>query len=185
MRDAPSQVKLREHPDLLRRNASKPYLMPMKIIENGNIHEYEELTPEKRPQDRPRNGGQLEFTTLEHGGEYPDTMPQALKVADRRGRACTYVPTAAIGRVIGTNGLPLPPEARPQDPCQDGSGLRFTALSWGTEYADDMPEEIAVTDREGRSCVYVPIRVNGRAVDSRGFTLPRPGEPVPELSTAE
>ena len=47
----------------------------------------------------------------------------------------------------------------------------FAPIAWGAEYADDMPEEIAVTDREGRSCIYEPIRANGQAVDSKGYTL--------------
>jgi hypothetical protein len=48
-------------------------------------HEYEEMTPEKRPQDHPRrNGRGLRFVTAEHGGEYPDMMPQALGVLGRK-----------------------------------------------------------------------------------------------------
>jgi hypothetical protein len=39
------------------------------------IHEFEELTPEKRPRDPHLNGSGLQFETLEHGGEHPDTMP--------------------------------------------------------------------------------------------------------------
>jgi hypothetical protein len=62
----------------------------MKIVEeypDARItHEFEEMTREKRPQDDPeRNGKGLRFLTLEHGGKYPDTMPQALKVTDRQG----------------------------------------------------------------------------------------------------
>ena len=36
---------------------------------------------------------------------------------------------------------------RPQDPHGDGTGLRFT-----------------VTDAEGRWCVYVPLRMDGKIV---------------------
>jgi hypothetical protein len=32
----------------------------------------------KRPQDPHMDGTGLRFETMEHGGEYPDTMPQAL-----------------------------------------------------------------------------------------------------------
>ena len=34
-----------------------------------------------------------------------------------------------------------------------------------------------MTDAEGRSCTYIPVRVDGRVVDSKGFTLVRE-EPV-------
>jgi len=33
-----------------------------------------------------------------------------------------------------------------------------------------------VTDAQGRSCVYVPIREDGRVVKSLGFTLARAGQ---------
>jgi hypothetical protein len=42
------------------------------------IHEFEELIPEKRPQDPHLNGSGLQFETLEHGGEHPDTMPHRI-----------------------------------------------------------------------------------------------------------
>ena len=42
-------------------------------------HRVAELTPEKRPQDPHMDGTGLRFETMEqHGGEYPDTMPQAI-----------------------------------------------------------------------------------------------------------
>jgi hypothetical protein len=47
-------------------------------------HEFEEMTPEKRPQDPCGDGTGLVFETLEHGGEYPDTMPQATRHRRRR-----------------------------------------------------------------------------------------------------
>jgi hypothetical protein len=34
----------------------------------------------------------LRFETMEHGGEYPDTMPQAIKLMDAEDRSCIYVP---------------------------------------------------------------------------------------------
>src|SRR4051812_43307177 len=43
-------------------------------------HRFAQLAPEKRPQDPHMNGTGLRFETMEHGGEYPDTMPQAIKV---------------------------------------------------------------------------------------------------------
>jgi hypothetical protein len=41
------------------------------------IHEFEPMLPEDRPQDPYGDGTGLTFTTAEHGGEYPDMMPQA------------------------------------------------------------------------------------------------------------
>jgi hypothetical protein len=54
-----------------------------------------------------------------------------------------------------------------------GAELRFEVLSYGGEYDDNMPMSIRVTDSEGRSCIYVPITVEGRVVDSKCFTLER------------
>jgi hypothetical protein len=39
------------------------------------IHKFEEMTPDKRPQHPYMDGTGLRFETMEHGGEYPDTMP--------------------------------------------------------------------------------------------------------------
>jgi hypothetical protein len=64
----------------------------------------------------------------------------------------------------------LTPEKRPQDPHGDGTGLTFTTAEHGGEYPDDMPQAIILTDVEGRSCTYVPVKVDGRVVDSKGFT---------------
>jgi hypothetical protein len=63
------------------------------------IDRFPELSPEKRPQD-PR----LE---IEHGGEYPDTMPQAIKITDADGRSCIYVPISQDGRVVDSLGASL------------------------------------------------------------------------------
>ena len=143
----------------------------MKIVEeypDARItHEFEEMTREKRPQDDPeRNGKGLRFLTLEHGGKYPDTMPQALKVTDRQGCSCIYEPAEKLA-----------PEARPQDPSLRGRGLKFKVLEYGGEYNDDMPMSIRVTDRENRSCIYVPITVEARVVDSKRFILERLDDP--------
>jgi hypothetical protein len=50
-------------------------------------HKFAEMTPEKRPQDPHLDGTGLRFETLDHGGEYPDTMPQAIKLTDAQGRS--------------------------------------------------------------------------------------------------
>jgi hypothetical protein len=39
------------------------------------------------PQDPRGDGTGLSFETLEHGGEYPDPMPQATRLTDAEGRS--------------------------------------------------------------------------------------------------
>ncbi|HEX9587350.1 MAG TPA: hypothetical protein VGA15_06345 [Bradyrhizobium sp.] len=50
-------------------------------------HKFAEMTPERRPQDPHMDGTGLRFETMEHGGEYPDTMPQAIKLIDAEDQA--------------------------------------------------------------------------------------------------
>jgi hypothetical protein len=57
------------------------------------------MTPEKRPQDPHLDGGGLRFETMDHCGEYPDTMPQAIKLIDAEDRSCIYVPITQHGKV--------------------------------------------------------------------------------------
>jgi hypothetical protein len=64
------------------------------------IHVYEEMTEDKRPQDDSFDGAGWTFQTLEHGGEYPDMMPQAIKATDKEGRSCIYVPVKVNGKVV-------------------------------------------------------------------------------------
>ena len=73
-------------------------------------HRFAELTPEKRPQDPKMDGTGLRFETMEHGGEYPDTMPQAIKVTDAEGRSCIYVPITQDGKVVDSYGFSIAPE---------------------------------------------------------------------------
>lgn len=66
---------------------------------------------------------------------------------------------------------PMPEERRPQDPYMDGSGLRFDCYRIETrehagEYPDTMPQLIEVIDAEGRRASYVPLRKDGKVVDS-------------------
>lgn len=70
-------------------------------------HKFAEMTPEKRPQDPSMDGTGLTFETLEHGGEYPDTMPQAIKLTDAEGRSCIYVPITQNDRVVDSRGYVL------------------------------------------------------------------------------
>ena len=51
---------------------------------------FAEMTPEKRPQDPHMDGTGLRFETMGHGGEYPDTMPQAIRLIAAEGRSCIY-----------------------------------------------------------------------------------------------
>jgi hypothetical protein len=60
------------------------------------------LPPDRRPQDPNLNGAGLQFETLDQGGEYPDTMPQAVRLTDQFGRTCLYVPTQD-GKVVDTD----------------------------------------------------------------------------------
>jgi hypothetical protein len=70
-------------------------------------HRFAQLTPEKPPQDPHLNGKGLRFETMEHGGEYPDTMPQAIKLIDAKGRSCIYVPITQDGKVVDSQGHAL------------------------------------------------------------------------------
>jgi hypothetical protein len=73
-------------------------------------HRFAELTPEKRPQDPLLDGTGLRFETLDHRGEYPDTMPQAIKLTDAEGRSCIYLPITQDGRVVDSLGYTFDPE---------------------------------------------------------------------------
>ncbi len=57
--------------------------------------------------------------------------------------------------VIGIDRIPMD---RPQDPRGDGSGLIFTTHEHGGDHPDSMPQAIEVTDKAGRSRVYVTLR---------------------------
>jgi hypothetical protein len=73
-------------------------------------HEFAEMTAERRPQDPSMDGTGLRFETMEHGGEYPDTMPQAIKLIDAEGRCCVYVPITQNAKVVDSRGFILDPE---------------------------------------------------------------------------
>jgi hypothetical protein len=47
---------------------------------------------------------------MEHGGEYPDTMPQAINLIDAEGRSAIYVPITQDGKVVDSQGFMLDPE---------------------------------------------------------------------------
>ncbi len=71
---------------------------------------FAETTPDKRPQDPHRDGTGLRFETMEHGGEYPDTMPQAIKLIEAEGRSAIYVPITQDGKVVDSQGYLFDPE---------------------------------------------------------------------------
>ncbi len=70
-------------------------------------HTFEPMTEDMRPQDERLDGSTLAFETLEHGGDFPDTMPQAIRITDAEGRQCTYVPITVQGRVVRSHGFHL------------------------------------------------------------------------------
>jgi hypothetical protein len=70
-------------------------------------HKFAEMTPDKRP---PMDGNGLRFETMEHGGEYPDAMQQAIRLIDAEGRSCIYVPITQDGKVVDSQGFVLDPE---------------------------------------------------------------------------
>ena len=73
-------------------------------------HTYLEMTPDRRPQDESLAGTGWKFETLEHGGEYPDCMPQAIRATDAEGRSCVYVPIKVSGKVVESLGFNTVPD---------------------------------------------------------------------------
>jgi hypothetical protein len=67
---------------------------------NGKKRQFRELTPDRRPQDPHGDGTGLGFETGEHGGDYPDNMPQAITVTDAQGRWAVYVPLRVNGKIV-------------------------------------------------------------------------------------
>jgi len=47
---------------------------------------------------------------MEHGGEYPDPMPQAIKLIDAEGHSCIYVPMTQNGKVVDSQGFMFDPD---------------------------------------------------------------------------
>jgi hypothetical protein len=43
-------------------------------------------------------------------GEYPDSMPQAIKLIDAECRSCVYVPVTQDGKVVDSQGFAFDPE---------------------------------------------------------------------------
>ena len=93
------------------------------LTESGEFPAMQHV-PQKRPPPasdpllpqtvaRPAPGGsyrrrrRLDIRALGHGGEYPDTMPQAIRATDAQGRSCVYVPIKEDGRVVDSCGFKL------------------------------------------------------------------------------
>lgn len=70
----------------------------MKI--NQTSLKYSILSEELRPQDDTFDGKNLAFILQEHGGDFPDAMPQVIKVIDKNGNWCNYVPEELNGELI-------------------------------------------------------------------------------------
>ena len=68
------------------------------------------LSRDRRPQDPNLDGTGLRFETMDHGGEYPDAMPQAIRLTDTDGRSCIYVPIMQHDRVVDSAGMALDDE---------------------------------------------------------------------------
>jgi hypothetical protein len=68
------------------------------------------MVADKRPQEPDLDGTGFRFETLDHGGEYPDTMPQAIKLIDAERRTCIYVPITQDGKVVDCQGYSFDPE---------------------------------------------------------------------------
>jgi hypothetical protein len=87
------------------------------------------MTPEKRPQDPHMDGTGQRFETMEHGGEYPDTITQAIKLIDAGGRSGVYVPITQDGKVVDNQGFVLDPGVNEQDRKHD-AGRRRNSMPW-------------------------------------------------------
>jgi hypothetical protein len=64
---------------------------------------------------------------MEHGGEYPDTMPHAIKLMDAEGRSCIYVPITQNGKVVDSQGFMLDRDRQGRRPAI-GRGRTFLEM---------------------------------------------------------
>src|SRR5437762_492232 len=123
-----------------------------RIIDNRGgfrqVHTYEPLRREKRPQDPRRNGAELRLLPLERHGF--DGCPEALDVYDAEGRLCTYVVQEEFS--LDSNRLEIADSADIE---------RVETLEHGGDYDDDMPQLVRLWDRAGRAATYRPITVEG------------------------
>jgi hypothetical protein len=136
-----------------------------RIVENPGgfrqVHTYEPMTREKRPQDPQRNGAELRLLPLERDGF--DGCPEALDVYDAEGRHCIYLVQEGFSADYNRAELATPADI-----------ARVETLEHGGEYGDDMPQLVRLWDEAGRAASYRPITVDGKAVDSKGFCIESP-----------
>jgi hypothetical protein len=66
----------------------------------GARQKFQALTEPMRPQDPSGDVSELRFETGEHGGDYPDNMPQVITVTDTKGRWAVYVPLRKDGEIV-------------------------------------------------------------------------------------
>ena len=72
--------------------------------------------PGRRPQDHTMDGSGWTFETMEHGGDYPDAMPQAIRATDPEGRS------SVDGVVVDSEGFDLSVEGEPDQPTPSPAG---------------------------------------------------------------
>ena len=79
----------------------------------GNTYVVQERFSEtsQRLRSNDMAGRDLRYETLEHGGEYDDDMPQAIRVTDSEGRSAIYRPITEDGKVVDSEGFTLEPAA--------------------------------------------------------------------------
>lgn len=77
---------------------------------------FRELTETMRPQDPHGDGTGLRFETGEHGGDYPDNMPQAITLTDAEGRcaASNFFLRAALAYAVPAHAPVLVVRRAPQ-----------------------------------------------------------------------
>lgn len=71
---------------------------------------FKRLAAEDRPQDPSLDGTGLRFETMDHGGDYDDAMPQAIKLTDAKGRSCIYVPFSQDGKLVDSRAYASEPD---------------------------------------------------------------------------
>jgi hypothetical protein len=72
----------------------------MKATRMSAAQRFRELTETMRPQDPHGDGTGLRFETGEHGGDYPDSVPQTITLTDERGRWAVYVLLRVGGKIV-------------------------------------------------------------------------------------
>jgi len=72
----------------------------MAEIRGANNQAFDELRPDKRPQDDYGDGRDWAFRTAEHGGDEPDSMPQVIEATDAQGRRAIYVPLRIGDKIV-------------------------------------------------------------------------------------